>query len=100
MAAFRILDGRPSGELEGGVGEFAYTYVLRCADGDWYIGSTPDLRRRVQEHREGKVHNTRKRLPAELVYYEACRSLAGARARERQLKTGFGRGYQGRGTGR
>jgi hypothetical protein len=29
----------------------------------------------------------------ELEYYEACRSEIGARLREKQLKTGFGRAY-------
>jgi putative endonuclease len=73
--------------------EFAYTYVLKCADGNMYIGSTDDLDRRMPEHAEGKCDETRKRLPVELIYYEACRSLDAARAREKQLKTGYGRGY-------
>jgi putative endonuclease len=72
---------------------FAYTYVLKCADGNLYIGSTDDLKRRMLEHRDGMCSNTSKRLPLELIYYEACRSLAAAREREKQLKTGFGRGY-------
>lgn len=72
---------------------FAYTYVLLCADEHWYIGSTDDLRRRMQQHHEGLCRDTAKRLPAQLVYYEACRSLDAARARERQLKTGYGREY-------
>ena len=72
---------------------FSYTYVLLCADNQWYIGSTDDLKRRVNQHRAGECPDTRKRLPVELVYYEACRSLEAARERERQLKTGFGRGY-------
>jgi len=72
---------------------FSYTYVLLCGDGKWYIGSTHDLKRRVIQHEAGECDNTRKRLPVELVYYEACRSLDAARSREKQLKTGFGRGY-------
>lgn len=72
---------------------FAYTYVLKCGDGDLYIGSTSDLKRRVAEHATGRCSSTHKRLPVELIYYEACRSIDAARQRERQLKTGFGRGY-------
>lgn len=72
---------------------FFYTYVLKCANADWYIGSTDDLKRRIQEHQDGKCRTTRAVLPVELVYYEACRTLQGAREREAQLKTGFGRGY-------
>ena len=72
---------------------FFYTYVLKCADGDWYTGSTPDLERRLAEHTQGLCASTRCRLPIELIYFEACRSLTAAREREQQLKTGFGRGY-------
>ena len=72
---------------------FSYTYVVRCADGNMYIGSTDDLKRRMSEHAHGICDNTRKRLPVVLIYYEACRSLRAARDREKQLKTGFGRGY-------
>jgi GIY-YIG catalytic domain len=45
----------------------AYTYVLRCCDGDMYVGSTLDLKRRVIEHEEGKVPATAHRRPLELV---------------------------------
>jgi len=70
-----------------------YTYVLRCADGDLYVGSTGDLKRRLKEHEGGQVRTTSSRLPVELVYYEACRSEKAAVQREKQLKTGFGRAY-------
>jgi putative endonuclease len=70
-----------------------YTYVLRCGDGNLYIGSTDNLRRRLVEHQAGRVTATASRLPIALEYYEACRSETGARRREKQLKTGFGRAY-------
>jgi predicted GIY-YIG superfamily endonuclease len=71
-----------------------YTYVLRCGDGNLYIGSTGNLRRRIIEHKTtARVPATAPRLPVTLEYYEACRSEAMARLRERQLKTGFGRVY-------
>ena len=70
-----------------------YTYVLKCADGNWYVGSAVDLRKRINEHRQGRVPATAYRLPVTLEYYEACRSESRARLREKQLKTGFGRAY-------
>lgn len=73
--------------------KFYYTYVLRCADGILYVGFTSDLRERMKWHQAGKVQTTSVRLPVELVYYEACLSEAAAIAREKQLKTGFGRDY-------
>ncbi|MDP6629410.1 MAG: GIY-YIG nuclease family protein [Kiritimatiellia bacterium] len=72
---------------------FAFTYVLLCSDENWYIGSTDDLKRCIKQHEDGECRNTSKRLPVELVYFEGCRSLGAARDRERQLKSGFGRGY-------
>ncbi len=70
-----------------------YTYVLRCGDGELYVGSAVDLRRRLAQHRAGRVRATAHRLPVRLEYYQACRSELAARAREKQLKTGFGRAY-------
>ena len=70
-----------------------YTYVLRCGDGLLYVGSAVDLRKRMKQHRTGKVRATAHRLPVSLEYYEACRSEIKARLRETQLKTGFGRAY-------
>jgi len=70
-----------------------YTYVLTCRDGDLYVGSALDLRKRLAQHRAGRVRATAHRLPVILEYYEACRSELKARLREKQLKTGFGRAY-------
>ncbi|MBI2474929.1 GIY-YIG nuclease family protein [Candidatus Uhrbacteria bacterium] len=70
-----------------------YTYVLKCSDWDFYIGSTENLKRRVYEHKIGNVDSTKHCLPIELVYYEACYSKSSAQKRERYFKTGFGRAY-------
>jgi putative endonuclease len=70
-----------------------YTYVQKCDDGELYVGSAADLRKRLAQHRAGRVLATAHRLPVKLEYYEACRSELKARLREKQLKTGFGRAY-------
>ena len=31
-----------------------WTYILECADGTYYVGSTNDIRRRISEHHTGK----------------------------------------------
>jgi predicted GIY-YIG superfamily endonuclease len=72
---------------------FFYTYVLRCSDAKLYIGHTENLRLRLHQHANARVEATAYRLPVELIYYEARRELSLAKARERQLKTGFGRAY-------
>jgi putative endonuclease len=71
-----------------------YVYVLKSAiDGNFYIGHTADLRKRLAEHNRGKVDSTRKRMPFELVYYEASRNLSDAVRREKYLKTTYGHRY-------
>jgi putative endonuclease len=70
-----------------------YTYVLKCSDGQLYIGSAADLRNRLPQHQASKVPATAHRVPVSLEYDEACRSELSARLREKQLETGFGRAY-------
>ncbi len=71
-----------------------YTYVLLSKiDGKLHIGWTNDLRLRVKKHNLGLVSATKDRKPFKLIYYEACLSQERAIAREKQLKTGFGRKF-------
>jgi len=66
----------------------AFAYILRCADGRYYYGSTSDLSRRLAEHRACRVRSTQWRLPVELVYFEEHETLAEARQREHLFKKG------------
>jgi putative endonuclease len=71
-----------------------FTYVLRSeTDGDWYTGSTGDLRARLRSHAEGRVRSTASRRPLSLIYYEACGHRADAFRRERFLKSGKGKRF-------
>ena len=71
-----------------------YVYVLRsCSDNGFYVGSTKDLRERLKAHNSGRVRSTEKRLPVELVYYEACLNQNDAFRREKYLKTAYGKRY-------
>ena len=64
-----------------------YCYMIRCADGSYYVGVSDDPERRVQEHNEGKGSDwTAARRPVSLVWTEEHPSLAAARQRENQLK--------------
>jgi len=51
-----------------------------------YIGSTGDLRKRFSDHNNGKVFSTKRRIPFELIYYEAYKAEKDARGREHNLK--------------
>ena len=71
-----------------------YVYVLRSAfDGNFYIGHTGNLRKRLLKHNSGKVNSTRERTPLGLVYYEASHNLMDAVRREKYLKTTYGHRY-------
>lgn len=64
-----------------------WVYILRCADGSFYIGQTSDLGSRIARHNVGTASAwTAARRPVALVYAEHVDTLAEALARERQLK--------------
>ena len=45
-------------------------YILRCADGSYYVGSTRNLEHRLEQHASGLGSAyTSKRLPVELVWF-------------------------------
>lgn len=62
-------------------------YILHCADGSYYTGSTIDINRRLQQHQSGTGANfTRKHLPFKLVYQETFSRIADAFRREKQVQ--------------
>lgn len=64
-----------------------HVYILRCADGSYYIGLTEDLEGRENAHNNGRGSTyTFLRRPVRLVYSESYDSLEKAVGRERQLK--------------
>ena len=71
-----------------------YVYILRSKkDGHLYIGCTNDLKKRLELHNKGLVESTYLRRPLILIYYEAYLDKNDAFAREKWLKTGWGRNY-------
>ena len=67
-------------------------YVLwNREDKKFYIGFTRNIKRRLTEHRSGKVRSTNERKHMKLIYYEAHLSELDARRRERYFKTTKGR---------
>lgn len=64
-----------------------YVYILECADGSYYTGSTWDLEKRLWEHQNGLgAKHTAKRLPVKLVFCEACERVEDAYIREKQIQ--------------
>ncbi len=68
-----------------------YVYILRLNNNQLYTGYTSDLKRRIAEHQTGQSEFTAKRLPVELIHYEAYKLESDARRREKFLKTTEGK---------
>jgi putative endonuclease len=74
------------GRDEHGSGTF-YVYVLASISRTLYVGVTNDLERRIAEHVQGVTPGFTARYHVKrLVYFEACRDIETAIAREKQLK--------------
>ena len=62
-------------------------YILECADGSYYTGSTNNLERRLQQHQnDGGANYTKKHLPVKLVYFEEFQRIDEAFYREKQVQ--------------
>jgi len=65
-----------------------YVYILECADGSYYTGSTKDIERRLQQHRVGEGSKyTKYRLPITLIYFEEFDRIDAAFYREKQIQS-------------
>ena len=68
-----------------------YVYIIQSVkDNSYYVGSTEDLKRRLQEHNRGRVRYTSSKMPYELVYYCAFQIKKKAIDFEKYLKQGSG----------
>lgn len=64
-----------------------YMYILKCADGSYYTGSTINLELRLAQHQtDGGANHTKKRLPVKLVYFETYQRIDEAFYREKQVQ--------------
>ncbi len=62
-------------------------YILQCANGFYYTGSTIDLGLRIKQHQNGEGANfTKKHLPVVLVYFEEFQRIDEAFNREKQVQ--------------
>ena len=68
-----------------------YTYSLKMADGEYYVGSSNDLKRRMEEHTGGQEISTKWRIPVILEAYIAVKSEGTACRLEKYLKTSSGK---------
>ena len=65
-----------------------YVYIVRCADGSFYTGYTPRIRKRVKTHNAGRgAKYTKYRRPVKLVWHKKYRYFKRAFLEERRIKT-------------
>lgn len=69
-----------------------YVYILSLNNKHLYTGHTANLKRRITEHKIGKVRSTNKKQP-QLIHYEAYLLRSDAERRERYLKTTEGKRF-------
>ncbi|MBU1733491.1 MAG: GIY-YIG nuclease family protein [Gammaproteobacteria bacterium] len=64
-----------------------YMYILECADGSYYTGSTWNLEKRLWEHQNGQgAKHTARHLPVKLVYFEEGERIEDVYYREKQIQ--------------
>ena len=68
-----------------------FVYLLRCADGSYYVGHTDELELRVAKHQAGEIEGyTQSRRPLEMVWCQETATRDEALAAEMRIK-GWGR---------
>lgn len=64
-----------------------WVYIVTCADGTLYTGTTNNLEKRIQKHNRGTgAKYTRSRIPVVLVYSEIYENRSLASQREYVIK--------------
>jgi predicted GIY-YIG superfamily endonuclease len=64
-----------------------WVYIVECADGSLYTGTTDDVEKRIDRHNTGKgAKYTRSRGPVRLVHREQHPSRSHALKREIEIK--------------
>lgn len=68
------------------IGKF-FVYIVKCCDGTYYTGYTPDLDRRIELHNSGKgAKYTRDRRPVKLAWFKEYKYFKKAFLEEIKIK--------------
>lgn len=73
-----------------------YVYFLQLSNNDIYVGSTNDLRRRINSHQNGEVISTKRFLPSVLKSYAAVETENKAKELKKYFKSGSGKAFAGK----
>jgi putative endonuclease len=64
-----------------------FTYILQSNKTKrYYVGSTDDLKNRLEEHNSGETKSIRKGIPWKDIHIEQFATRAGAVRKEKQIK--------------
>jgi putative endonuclease len=71
-----------------------YVYAIASEVRNYiYVGLTSDVERRVSQHNGGRERTTRAYRPFRVILVEEYSSRTAARAREKELKSGWGKEF-------
>ena len=71
-----------------------YVYIIESLkDGAYYIGSTQDLKERLERHNQGRSQYTKPKRPWKLVYHEQYPDRSSAVKREQEIKNRKSKDY-------
>jgi len=69
-----------------------YVYAIQSQkDERIYVGLTSNLKKRFNEHNQGKTRSTKYYIPWKIIYFEVCKTRVEARAKEKYWKGGSGK---------
>ena len=73
--------------LKNRINNMYFVYMLLCQDGSYYIGSSNNIEKRLEDHLNGKGGKyTKSHKPIKLVYQESLENKSEALKREYRLK--------------
>jgi len=61
-------------------------YILLLGNNQYYVGSSNNLIRRIEEHKSGRVQSTKYKLPVRLIFHQEFATLKEARQIEFKIK--------------
>jgi putative endonuclease len=73
-----------------------YVYILKLVNGDYYIGRSDNLKRRIKDHISGQQKTTKRLLPCKLMCYIAFNTKEKSILFEKYLKSGSGFAFRNR----
>ena len=65
----------------------AYCYVLKCRSGPYYIGSTKNIVKRLNDHKFGRVKFTKNKRPLTLIFVKEFENYNQALIFEKRIKS-------------